>query len=103
MWKTDTSSFLSDHENFKPTLISSITQLAEKITLVAVAADLFVTSLWEHVGMRLGGFRIPWWILKLQNTMRFNVKIKGLTSGTTAYSCIWICFLWFVSAYLGAR
>lgn len=40
-----------------------------------MAADLFVTSLWEHLGMRHRGFRIPRLILMLQNTMRVNVKI----------------------------
>lgn len=59
----------------KPTLIISVTQLAEKITLVVIAADLFGTSLWEHLGMRHEGFRIPQLILMLENTMRVNVKI----------------------------
>lgn len=59
----------------KPTLIISVTQLAEKITPVVMAADLFVTSLWEHPGMRHGGFRSLRLILMLQNTMRVNAKI----------------------------
>lgn len=46
IWKPDTACFLSDHH--KPTLPSATRR---KKTAVAMAADLFVTSLWEHLGM----------------------------------------------------
>ena len=52
MWKPNMACFLSDHRSFKA-LIICVTQHAEKTTPVVIAADLFVSSLWEHAGMRL--------------------------------------------------
>lgn len=88
MWKHDTACFLSDHHKAHA-LIISVTQLAEKITAVVMAADLFVTSLWERRGMRRrasGSHRLTL-VLQKHNQQHRGPNVKMMRDYIWALGC----------------